>query len=264
MLVLSRKVNEKILLPTLDITVQVVSVNKSSVRLGIEAPPKVPVLREELHLRQTEWQAPADTPAPSDAVAASRLDRLTQLLRNRLRVAGTGLAQLRRQLEAGSFEEIVNTLDKLEEDFELLRRRIDGEPRAASARPRALLVEDNDNERELLASFLRNQGVEVATAGDGTDALDYLSHHRGEPDVVLLDMGLPRCDGAAVVRSIRRDPAYSGLKIFAVSGHLPTEYDLAHGPAGVDRWFHKPLNPADLVADLARVVHVRREQPTLG
>jgi CheY-like chemotaxis protein len=110
----------------------------------------------------------------------------------------------------------------------------------------ALLVEDNPAERELMALFLRNAGLDVATASDGADALDYL-HRRGQPDVVLLDMGLPRTDGAAVVRAVRRDPAYAGLKIFAVTGHGPEEFGLAEGPAGVDRWYHKPVNPADLV-----------------
>ena len=46
---------------------------------------------------------------------------------------------------------------------------------------------------------------------------------------------------------LRRDPTYDGLKIFAVSGHDPAEYDLARGPAGVDRWFQKPIDPQELL-----------------
>jgi CheY-like chemotaxis protein len=68
--------------------------------------------------------------------------------------------------------------------------------------------------------------------------------------VVLMDMGLPRCDGPTAVRAIRRNPAYRDLKIFAVTGHLPEEFDLDIGPAGIDRWFHKPLDPAILLRDL--------------
>ncbi len=60
-------------------------------------------------------------------------------------------------------------------------------------------------------------------------------------------MGLSRCDGATMVRELRRDPAYDGLKIFAVSGHDPAEYDLARGPAGIDRWFQKPIDPQELL-----------------
>ena len=100
--------------------------------------------------------------------------------------------------------------------------------------------------RPLLRGF---EGLDVDTAGDGCDALDYL-RSRGRPDVVLLDMGLPRLDGAAAVREIRRDPACAGLKIFAVSGHTADEYGLPLGPTGVDRWFHKPVDPMSLVRDL--------------
>ena len=98
-----------------------------------------------------------------------------------------------------------------------------------------------------MALFLRSAGLDVATAGDGCDALDYL-HTRERPDVVLLDMGLPRCDGATMVRTLRSDPAYSGLKIFAVTGHAPEEFDL--GPRGVDRWFRKPVDPMELVRNV--------------
>jgi CheY-like chemotaxis protein len=109
------------------------------------------------------------------------------------------------------------------------------------------LVEDNANERELMALFLRGAGLDVATAGDGGDALDYL-RQRERPDVVLLDMGLPRVDGATTVRAIRGDPAYAGLKIFAVTGHSPEEFDL--GPRGVDGWFRKPIDPVELLRNV--------------
>lgn len=134
MLVLSRKPNEKILLPALDITVQVVSINKSSVRLGIEAPSHVQVIREELQARQGTWpEIPTARPVAPDA-------KLAQLLGNRLRIAGTGLRQLRQLVQAGNYDEVLDVLDKLEEDFDLLRRRVDcnGGP---TALPRVTLVE---------------------------------------------------------------------------------------------------------------------------
>jgi len=111
-------------------------------------------------------------------------------------------------------------------------------------------VEDNRNERELLAGFLRQSGLEVDTAGDGSDALAYLGSH-AQPDVILLDMGLPHVDGPTMVRQLRSNPVYAGLKIFGVSGHLPEEFGLEWGPRGIDRWFQKPLDPAALVHGLA-------------
>jgi carbon storage regulator CsrA len=267
MLVLSRRLNEKIVLPDLRTAIQVVSVNKGVVRLGIEAPPEVTILRAEVQERQDQWKdessaraamqksappAAKSVPAPQESApspAELRLAQLLQLLNNRLKISGVGLAQLRRQLQAGGSAEAEVLLHQLEDDLQMLRDRLERETKHPPVRRRALLVEDNPNERELLASFLRKVGLDVDTASDGNDALDYLNHHR-RPDVVLLDMGLPRCDGPTMVRTLRRDPAYSDLKIFAVSGHLPEEYDLAQGPGGIDRWFHKPINPADLVNDL--------------
>jgi carbon storage regulator CsrA len=251
MLVLSRRVNEKIVFPGVGATVQVVSLKPGVVRLGIEAPPDVTVLRAEVRDRQAEWAEPAPAAAAHPG-AEEELRQLRRLVRQRLEVARTGLAALERQIADGRSADAAETLRRIDEDLQLLEGRVDGAargvaPRIAARHARtALVVEDNANERELLALFLRNAGLDVATASDGADALDYL-HSRGRPDVVLLDMGLPRCDGASVVRAVRRDPAYADLKIFAVSGHRREEFDLPGGPAGVDRWFNKPIDPADLV-----------------
>jgi carbon storage regulator CsrA len=255
MLVLSRRLNEKIVLPGIKTAVQVVSIRPGSVRLGIEAPPEVVVLREELQNRTAQWGAPV--PDGLDGSAETKLQKLTELLRKRLKVTAAGLAALQEQLQAGLVDEAQAILAEIGDDLHLLEHRVADEVEkrtAPQARCRALLVEDDRNERELLASLLRVSGVEVDTAGDGTDALDYL-RARARPDVVLLDMGLPRCDGATAVREIRRNPAFAGLKIFAVSGHLPEEYGIEKGPRGIDRWFAKPLDTAALLRDLNSDFH---------
>jgi CheY-like chemotaxis protein len=171
-----------------------------------------------------------------------------------------GLGLLRLQLDTGLTDEARATLAALHTDFQLLLHGVAGEvenrlaePPVAIQRQKTLLVEDNANERELLAMLLRRSGLQVDTAGDGADALDYL-RSRGRPDVVLLDMGLPRVDGPTTVREIRRDPAYAGLKIFGVTGHPVSEFDLDQGPAGVDRWFQKPVDPSVLLHDLTELL----------
>jgi len=63
-------------------------------------------------------------------------------------------------------------------------------------------------------------------------------------------MLMPRCDGPTTVHSIRSDPHYAGLKIFAVSGRSPAEFGLKTGRTGIDRWFPKPLNPEVLLREL--------------
>jgi carbon storage regulator CsrA len=251
MLVLSRRPHERIVFPEIRTTIEVLAAKPGAVRLGIEAPPEVTVLRQEVHDRITDWQLPPARPAAAPDPEPVR--QLEHLVRTRLQVTRTGLAELRRHLRAGRTEEAGITLENLEEDLHLLARRLEGNkaapPRRAAAGRRALLVEDNRNERELLAGFLRLAGIEVDTAGDGCDALDWL-HKRGRPDVVLLDMGLPRCDGPTMVRKLRRDPEFADLKIFAVSGHSPEEFNLGSGPTGVDRWFHKPIDPEALIRQL--------------
>ena len=110
---------------------------------------------------------------------------------------------------------------------------------------RALVVEDNDNERELLAGCLRAGGYDVDTAADGLQAMIRLTERA--PDVVLLDIRMPRFDGRKTISAIRKNPDYRGLKLFAVTGSRPEETDITVGPNGVDRWFVKPLNPNALL-----------------
>jgi two-component system, OmpR family, response regulator len=253
MLVLSRRLNEKILFPGIPAAVTVVSIKGGVVRLGIDAPPEVPILRGELQDHTKEWAAPE--PPVAEPVPAAALPDSPPPLRDRLRDTSLGLGLVRLLLDAGQTEDAKTALVALQEQFSLLRRGMEAEqaPPSAAVSPRkplkALLVEDDRHERELLANFLRMSGLEVDTAGDGADALDYL-RTRGRPDVVLLDMGMPRVDGPTAVREIRRDPRCAGLKIIGVSGHLPDEFDLENGPNGIDRWFHKPFDPAMLVHDL--------------
>jgi carbon storage regulator CsrA len=237
MLVLSRRLHERILLPTVPAAIQVVSIKSGVVRLGIEAPGQVPVLREELW---PQARAAAEGPSEPEGLAA----------------AAARLALLRRQLGPVVSSAAAETLRHLEADLQGLQRRAAPAPGAPRAHT-ALVVEDNANERELLAHFLRGAGLDVTTAGDGLGALDYL-RHRARPDVVLLDMVMPRCDGPTTVRAIRRDPANAGLKIVAVSGHRSDEFDLAVGPAGVDRWYHKPIDPGELLRDVIGELEVRR------
>jgi CheY-like chemotaxis protein len=116
--------------------------------------------------------------------------------------------------------------------------------------PQALVVEDSATERRLLEAFLEVSGFEVTSARDGQDALEYLSMH-ARPDVVLLDMMMPRLDGPAFVRAVRSDPKLRGLSIFALSGLGPEDFDIPTGPLGVDRWYEKPVDPKALVSDVA-------------
>jgi carbon storage regulator CsrA len=248
MLVLSRKLNERLVFPAFGTFVQILGIRSNTVRLGIEAPSAVEVFREELYNAKRSFLTDGD---PS----ASERQAMADLVLKRLDIATEGLEILAKQLGTGAAAEALSTLEGIKQEVELMKARIH-EPARSLNDPawhcRALLVEDDRNERELLASYLRMAGIEVDVAGDGCAALEYLRRPE-QPDVVLLDMGLPRCDGATAVRIIRDDPQLARLKIIAVSGHSPEEFEVAHGRRGVDRWFLKPIDPAALLRDIERI-----------
>jgi carbon storage regulator CsrA len=246
MLVLSRRLNQKIVFPSIQTTVQVVAVKQAVVRLGIDAPEEIAVFRQELLEKEAlskEQNAPL-----------SKKQQSAHLLNNLLNVNTVGLALLRRQLALGQADEMNSTLDKIESNLRKIQERserLEAKPPlgGSSIRRRALVVEDDQNECELLAGFLRLAGLDVHTAGDGAAALDYLKAE-GRPDYLLMDMILPRCDGPTTVRAIRGDPAYAGLRIFGVTGAPVEQFGLAEGPGGIDQWFRKPLNLEALMREL--------------
>jgi len=70
-----------------------------------------------------------------------------------------------------------------------------------SSKPLVLVVDDNASIRQLVSMVLTEQNIEVVTATDGDEALVYLEQHR--PDIVLLDLSMPRVDGIEVLKAIR-------------------------------------------------------------
>lgn len=263
MLVLSRGRNDKVVFPTLGISVEILRVSGNKVRLGIEAPHEIPVHRHEVSERM-EANGEAETlrfPAPPESLAA----KLNHATRNRLNAAALGLHLLHRKIETGDLSDAESTIFKIFNELKAIETQLDGpaerQPRKIEPKPvtngephhRALVVEDDDNERELLAGCLRVSGFEVDTASDGLQAMVRITEHA--PDVVLLDIRMPRFDGRKTISAIRNNPEYRSLKLFAVSGTRPEDVDISLGPNGVDRWFTKPLNPKALLDALRDELH---------
>jgi carbon storage regulator CsrA len=133
MLVLSSRVREKIVLPEVRTTVEVVSIQSNTVRLGIDAPPEVRVLRESIPDRVAEWG-----PATEVTEEVPTLVQVNQLVERRLDVTREGLRELRRRLRTGSAEDVEDILNKLDEDLNLLRARLRREVARSSPRDLAL------------------------------------------------------------------------------------------------------------------------------
>lgn len=266
MLVLSRGRNDKVVFPTLGISVEILRVAGNKVRLGIDAPHEVPVHRHEI---TEKMKASGEIETLKFPAAKDALERkLTHATRNRLNSAALGLHLLHRNIEVGDLSDAESTIFKIFNELKAIEQELDGpvkeKPRVSKlaaiagidAHHRALVVEDDDNERELLAGCLRVSGFDVDTAEDGLQAMVRLTEHH--PDVVLLDMRMPRFDGGKTISAIRSNPDYRGLKLFAVSGMKPEETDVSVGPNGVDRWFTKPLNPKALIDALRDELHIER------
>lgn len=121
-----------------------------------------------------------------------------------------------------------------------------GEPRAASC-ARVLVVEDEHELRELIARWLETKGYVVVEAADGQDAVELIEAGL-EPDVILLDLSLPRMDGTAFLEWLRAQPEHAHRRVIVASAYLE---DL---PAvGADRTFAKPFRPERLAAELERL-----------
>src|SRR5438105_4747393 len=100
MLVLSRRQNETLVFPGFETTIQVVGIKKGVVRLGVEAPAHVRVLRGELPDRDAEW---AD--APAAAPNGSPLPPLNELVEKRLAIVRRGLDEVQRSVSAARSDE---------------------------------------------------------------------------------------------------------------------------------------------------------------
>lgn len=119
MLVLARQLNERIVMPTVPATIEVVAVKPNGVRLGIEAPPEVTVLREEVLRR--DGSPSSDLLVLSEGDARTQLNRIRLTLRNRLQGVALGLDLIRRQIEESGGSELQGMLQRMEAEV----RRID-------------------------------------------------------------------------------------------------------------------------------------------
>jgi signal transduction histidine kinase len=114
------------------------------------------------------------------------------------------------------------------------------EPRVASASRRILVVDDNRDSAESLATLLRLIGNEVRTAHDGRQALEVAADY--QPDMVLLDIGLPVLNGYEVARRLRTDPAYGRAVLVALTGYGSEEDRHRSHSSGFDHHMVKPVD----------------------
>lgn len=119
----------------------------------------------------------------------------------------------------------------------------------AKAKPLILVAEDSLDGREMMRTLLSLKGYDVVVAEDGVQAIDLAL--KNSPDLILVDLELPRLDGISVIRNVRRSSKLSGVPIIIVSGHHPSRYEAAAQAAGCTDHIMKPIDFERLEAILA-------------
>ena len=115
-----------------------------------------------------------------------------------------------------------------------------------------LVVDDDDVIRQLITVNLELEGFEVIPAFDGQDALDKVKD--ANPDVVTLDVMMPRVDGWEAAERLRADPDTAHLKLILLSARAQ-ETDIQRGERiGVDAYLTKPFDPDELIDMVRRLV----------
>jgi two-component system, cell cycle response regulator DivK len=122
--------------------------------------------------------------------------------------------------------------------------------------PLVLVVEDYQDAREMYAAYLQFSGFTVAEAGNGIEAVD--KAHELMPDIVLMDLALPRMDGWEATRRLKGDPRTRHIPIVALTGHALAGYAEGAREAGCDAFVTKPCLPDALVAEIKRLLDLHR------
>jgi PAS domain S-box-containing protein len=129
---------------------------------------------------------------------------------------------------------------------------------SALAGVRVVVVDDEEDAREMIATTLHDYGAQVQAASSGAEAIELLSRREpgARPDVLVCDIGLPGEDGYALLRRVRTLPVEQGgaIPAVAVTAYARVEDRLRALQAGFQMHVAKPVEPAELVTVLASVV----------
>ncbi|MEQ1759737.1 MAG: HD domain-containing phosphohydrolase [Vicinamibacterales bacterium] len=122
-------------------------------------------------------------------------------------------------------------------------------------RSRVLIADDMASVLALFQKLLVNDGHEVITATDGVEALEAV--YRERPDVVILDVAMPRMDGLEVCRRLKADPDVRLTPVVLVTGLSEVSDRIRGIEAGADEFLTKPVHPHELRARITALTHVK-------
>jgi len=125
-----------------------------------------------------------------------------------------------------------------------------------SGNARVLVVDDDTNITTLLGRLMRREGHEVVAVHDGAACLEAVSAKA--PDLILLDVVLPRMDGFAVCRRLKQDPATRLTPVILITGVGDTEAKMQGLEAGADDFLVKPIDTRELLARSRALIRLKR------
>ena len=123
-----------------------------------------------------------------------------------------------------------------------------------------MVIEDEKEIRDLVRYNLEREGYRVAAAGDGEEGLERLFASR--PDLLVLDLMLPRRNGLEILREVRAEPATRDLPVIVLTARSAEMDKLLGFEHGADDYLTKPFSPRELVARVQALL--RRAQPGRG
>lgn len=120
---------------------------------------------------------------------------------------------------------------------------------------RILIIDDEPNIVLSLEFLMKREGYEVAVAGDGEGALRAMAERR--PDLVILDVMMPKLNGFEVCQRIRAEPALRGVRVLMLTAK-GRETEMKKGlELGADAYVTKPFSTKELVAEIRRLLQAR-------
>jgi len=128
-------------------------------------------------------------------------------------------------------------------------------PKPADGRPVALVVDDSITVRRVTERFLHRSGLRVETAKDGLDAISVMQEHK--PDIILLDIEMPRMDGYEFASHVRNDPRVADVPIIMITSRVGDKHRARAIELGVNDYLGKPYQDQQLLEAIRRQLEER-------
>ncbi len=128
-------------------------------------------------------------------------------------------------------------------------------PAPADDRPLAMVVDDSITVRRVMERFLERNGMRVVTAKDGLDGISVLRDHK--PDIILLDIEMPRMDGYEFATHVRNDARVSDVPIIMITSRVGDKHRARAIEIGVNDYLGKPYQEVQLLEAMARQLEER-------